>query len=1373
MSRSTTDPSQNPVPEAYDCDLSSLPGEDEAGGYIPGTIDAYRVLKVLGRGGMGRVYLGIDPYGNKVAIKAFDPLMWPSATDRKRFVREARALSVLQHPNICRIYGVKSVRGTPHIVMEHVQGVNLDRLLKAEIDFSSLTGKTAKEATQSDISKLIEAVELAEETSRDVGVRKTPGKNTPMQILPQQQALAIAIKLCRAVQYAHERGIMHRDIKPSNVIIRRDGEPILLDFGVAKMVNEPGDENLTMTGEFFGTLESMAPEQAQSSGEIDERADVYSIGAILYRLITGRKHFVSGGHVLRDIEKLRDFDPVAPRTYNKTIDRDLQAIVLKALNPDPNRRYRSALLLGEDLERYQRGQPITARRFTMFSRIRKLIRRHKIPVTLSSLLFGLVISFAGYFAYDYYSQWGEWILAYECDFAAGKYNMNEFQFIGTDLKPAPNWEVDSAGLIVREHETLWLKNVKVYGDIRLVVRMSYRQFPDGFEMIVNAADDSLSTYFQVPRSYSCQFGGYSGTMDFVSVNRLPGISGIETAVASSAERGAEYELTLERDDRDVTLYVDGSRQTADKDYLPFWGPQFCRVGMRSYAVNARIKSIEVYHLSLPRKTGPLIAGDALAISGHTRDAISMYLGIADDYSGTDLGEEAMARSCFVAYQSGENVGQALVDSIMTVFESRYPQSSHRRRLRELQLMDLWRNHEYDSVLNRLPAMLGEYPESDVVFKLKKLGLTPGSGSADSLLFPFLVRNQNLRSLDLPSYGLSDLSVLKDLSLIRLNVEGNHLTSLEELSSMKLGWLNCSRNSIPSLEPLAGMPLTYLQCNENGITRLDGLSSPRLRTLRAVKNRINSLEGLLSRELTVLDISDNQISSLEPLRGKNVSDLRVEDNQISSLEPLTGMALRALTVSYNAVSDLSALQSAAMLEEFIADHNLIQDLTPLKGMPLRVLRVRHNVIRDLGPLRGMPLQILKISNNRVSSLEPLQGMPLLSLDARNCPVRDLEPVRGMKIEELHFNGSEIKELSPLEGMPLRILQAGYSAIASLEPLRKAPLSYLSVPQTRIRSLEPLRGLPLHYLDIRHNGVETLEPVFEAPLHSLHCGGNDGIPSEELGEFRDLRELACDLMGLTNLDFVENMEHLTALSIKDNRLSDLGPLKSRKLTRVLMSRNNITSLEPLREVVELRELAFSNNQVESLDPIRDLDLNWLVCEHNNITSLEPYYRRPPQTFYFYSNSLSSEELLRAASHWDRDPRSAYHARNARVMAAVRDRRYDDLKKLGFRKNGIVSVLIPICMDYHNAEAFADSIGASLLPLEDPRMFDHLRRHGGAAHGVWINETVYLPVLHGALDDEMTPRRYAEKLTLRKGEVWHENNVDYFSTVHRDPFIVVWEE
>jgi len=1373
MSPATPNPSQNPVPETPNDEFSGFPSGGDAEGYIPGTIDAYRILKVLGRGGMGRVYLGIDPYGNKVAIKAFDPLMWPSATDRKRFVREARALSILQHPNICRIYGVKSVRGTPHIVMEYVQGVNLDRLLKADIDFSSLTGKTAKEATQSDISKLIEAVELAEETAKNRETKAVPGRDTPMQILPQQQALAIAIKLCRAVQYAHERGIMHRDIKPSNVILRRDGEPILLDFGVAKMVNEPGDENLTMTGEFFGTLESMAPEQAQSSGEIDERADVYSIGAILYRLITGRKHFVAGGHVLRDIEKLRYFDPVPPRSYNKSIDRDLQAIVLKALNPDPNRRYRSALLLGEDLERYQCGQPITARRFTMFSHVGKLVRRHKVPVILSSLLFGLALSFAGYFVYDYYSQWGKWILAYRCDFTSGKFKMDEFRFVGTDLESAANWEVDSGGLVVREHETLWLKNVKVYGDIRLVVRMSYRQFPDGFEMIINAADDSLSSYYEVPRSYSCQFGGYSGTMDFISVNRMPGVSGIENAVASTAERGGKYELTFEREGQEVALYVDGRKQATETDYLPFWGPQFCRVGIRSYATNARIRSIEVYHLSLPRKTGPLIAGDVLAISGHTRDAVRMYQGIAEDYDGTFLGEEAMARSCFVAYQSERDIGEALVDSMLDVFDTRYPQSRHRQRLHELQLMDLWRENKYDSVLHMLPAMLGEHPESDIALKLKKIGVVTGEGTADSLLFPFLVRNRNLKSLDLPGFGLADLSVLQGLSLIRLNVEQNHLTSLWDLSTMKLGWLDCSKNSIASLEALTGMPLTYLSCGENKITRLDGLSSPRLRTLRAAENDISSLTGLLTEELTVLDLANNNISSLEPLRGKNISDLMLQNNHIRSIEPLSGMELRVLSISQNAVSDLSALQRDAKLEEFTADHNVLQDLTPLKGMPLRNLRLAHNAIRDLKPLRGMPLNSLSIANNRISSLEPLRGMPLSHLDARNCPIRDLEPLRGLKINTLFFNASEIKELAPLEGMPLKSFQAGYSAIASLEALRDAPLSYLSVPRARVRSLEPLRGLPLRHLEITFNQVETLEPVFNSPLQALHCGGNDKIPSEELTHFDDLRELACDYLGLQNLDFVENMEHLTRLSAEGNELTDLTALKTKPLTRILCSQNQVESLEPLREITTLRELAFSNNKVKSLDPIRDLDIDWLVCEHNEITSLEPYYRRPPQLFYFYSESLTSEELLRAASHWDRDPRSAHHAKNARVIATIRDGQYGDLREHGFRKNGVISVFVPICMKYQGAEAFADSVGASLLPLQDERMFDHLRHHAPKNHGFWINESLWQISVHGRVEDDMCALRYAEKLALRNGELWREDNVEYFSSIHRDPFILVWEE
>jgi serine/threonine protein kinase len=127
------------------------------------------------------------------------------------------------------------------------------------------------------------------------------------------------LKVCDAVQFAHEHGVLHRDLKPGNILLREDGEPLVADFGLAKLKSSEGSRSLSLTGHVVGTLENMAPEQAESSKDVDERADVYSIGTILYQMLSGRRHFEATGNIVIDGQALKTHEPARPRTFNPQI----------------------------------------------------------------------------------------------------------------------------------------------------------------------------------------------------------------------------------------------------------------------------------------------------------------------------------------------------------------------------------------------------------------------------------------------------------------------------------------------------------------------------------------------------------------------------------------------------------------------------------------------------------------------------------------------------------------------------------------------------------------------------------------------------------------------------------------------------------------------------------------------------------------------------------------------------------------------------------------------------------------------------------------------------------------------------------------------
>src|SRR5438876_3192820 len=211
-------------------------------------------------------------------------------------------------------------------------------------------------------------------------------RRRPMSI---RHAAELIAKVARTVHYAHEHGILHRDIKPGNILLDDKGEPHLTDFGLARLVET--ESTITRTLELLGTPSYMAPEQAAGNNtQLTSATDVYGLGAVLYRLLTGHPPFV-GGTTYETIKLLLDTEPRQPRLWNPKIDRDLSTICLKCLDKDPQRRYASALALAEDLERWLKHEPIRARRTGLFTRGRKWLRRSPSIAVMAAMLVVLAV----------------------------------------------------------------------------------------------------------------------------------------------------------------------------------------------------------------------------------------------------------------------------------------------------------------------------------------------------------------------------------------------------------------------------------------------------------------------------------------------------------------------------------------------------------------------------------------------------------------------------------------------------------------------------------------------------------------------------------------------------------------------------------------------------------------------------------------------------------------------------------------------------------------------------------------------------------------------------------------------------------------------
>jgi len=305
----------------------------------------YQILGQIGQGGMGVVYRARQVSLNRlVALKMIRTGEFANEEEVARFRTETEAAANLDHPNIATVYEVGEHEGRRYYSMKLVDGGSL-----AELGPSS----------------------------------QVRGPK------PIEWAVRLVATVARAVHYAHQRGILHRDLKPGNILIDSEGQPQVTDFGLAKRV--ASDSSTTMTGAIIGTASYMAPEQASGAKALTTAVDIYSVGAILYELLTEQPPFC-GATVLDTLMLVREREPTAPATLNPLVDRDLETICLKCLEKESQRRYDSAEALAEELDRWLRHEPIRARPVPLWVRVWMWSRRRPAIAGLGAvvLLVGLL-----------------------------------------------------------------------------------------------------------------------------------------------------------------------------------------------------------------------------------------------------------------------------------------------------------------------------------------------------------------------------------------------------------------------------------------------------------------------------------------------------------------------------------------------------------------------------------------------------------------------------------------------------------------------------------------------------------------------------------------------------------------------------------------------------------------------------------------------------------------------------------------------------------------------------------------------------------------------------------------------------------------------
>ncbi|MCP4614238.1 MAG: serine/threonine protein kinase [Planctomycetes bacterium] len=311
--------------------------------------EGYQIIEEMPRGGQAFVYKAIHKATKaKVALKVLTPGSLASAKVRRRFEREVDLISGLKHPYIVSIRDSGIAKGHYYFAMEYLQGLMLDQYIS-------------------------------------------------FQGLSLQETLELFSKMCDAITHAHQHGVIHRDLKPSNIMVDERGDPHILDFGLAKAAGSLSDtiSMVSMTGEIQGTLAYMSPEQASGQTDlIDTRTDVYSLGVILYQLLTGQFPYDISGTTAQILRNIESNEPIRPRNIVSKFNSEVEAIILKCLDKKPSCRYHSAADLQDDIQHWLNGEPLVAKSHSSIYVLYKLAGRHKYTATVVALLFIIFLSFS-------------------------------------------------------------------------------------------------------------------------------------------------------------------------------------------------------------------------------------------------------------------------------------------------------------------------------------------------------------------------------------------------------------------------------------------------------------------------------------------------------------------------------------------------------------------------------------------------------------------------------------------------------------------------------------------------------------------------------------------------------------------------------------------------------------------------------------------------------------------------------------------------------------------------------------------------------------------------------------------------------------------
>jgi len=550
---------------------------------IGSEIGRYRIIEEIDRGGMAVVYKACQKDLDRiVALKVLPANITINHNFVDRFLSEAHSVAKLQHQNIVTIFEVSVEENIYFLAMDYIPGTNL---------FYYLNQQKPKLVT----------------------------------------VLEIVRKLSDALFYAHEQKILHRDLKLNNVIMRDNEEPVLIDFGLAKVIGGE-DTDLTRTGEIIGSPAYMAPERIFGRG-LDSRSDICSLGIMLYEMLTFKNPYLDPRSMVQTTKNVVEASPVSPRNLVPWLPVEVESITLKAMAGDPDDRYQTMQEFGHDIERYQSGEPVLARPPSLWSKIQRFFKKHWAPVAIGTIsilftaLIGLIINLQSR------KEKSRWQLAFRETFSNEECLESWYVYSGEQSYDQVTgvWSildstlyVESNGYSFLRYERPLTRDIRVEFDIKTGLK---DLFNAGFFICGSMPDSGYA--FRIHHKGTALNAVTYPTSRFYFYDYKP----VDFPVDS------QYHVIVEKKDHVISFWLDEVLISRVYDFFPALGREYQKIGFFVNGSTVLFDNLKVFRRAVPRLARPTIIADRFWEQGDFETALAEYREVLIDLSRSDIARQ--------------------------------------------------------------------------------------------------------------------------------------------------------------------------------------------------------------------------------------------------------------------------------------------------------------------------------------------------------------------------------------------------------------------------------------------------------------------------------------------------------------------------------------------------------------------------------------------------------------------------------------------------------------------------------------------------------------------------------------------------------------